>query len=47
MVFAAERQVGRVTLGGAVFARGKSLEHWAAMLATEKEQVQDWHYLTP
>ncbi|OQV14712.1 Synaptotagmin-15 [Hypsibius exemplaris] len=40
------RSLGRILLGGFMFARGKELEHWQAMMQTEKEHVQQWHTLS-
>ncbi|XP_055332141.1 synaptotagmin-15-like isoform X2 [Paramacrobiotus metropolitanus] len=40
-----KRAVGRVILGGLMFARGKELEHWQECMQKEKEHVQEWHTL--
>ncbi|KAM5241375.1 synaptotagmin-15 isoform 1-T1 [Hipposideros larvatus] len=38
-------QLGRVVVGPYMYARGKELEHWNAMLGKPKELVKRWHAL--
>ncbi|XP_014443049.1 synaptotagmin-15 [Tupaia chinensis] len=39
-------QLGRVVVGPYMYARGKELEHWDAMLSKPKELVKRWHSLS-
>ncbi|KAK7507313.1 hypothetical protein BaRGS_00001248, partial [Batillaria attramentaria] len=41
-----DKLVGRIVLGSFMFARGKELDHWNEMIATQREQVTNWHVLT-
>jgi synaptotagmin-15 len=45
-VFLGHKSLGRILLGGFMFARGKELEHWQKMMQTEKEHLQQWHTLS-
>ncbi|XP_047559320.1 synaptotagmin-15-like isoform X1 [Lutra lutra] len=40
-------QLGRVVVGPYMYARGRQLEHWNAMLSKPKELVKRWHALCP
>lgn len=37
--------IGRVLLGGMMYARGKELEHWRDMLCQPRTMVKYWHSL--
>lgn len=39
------QQLGRVVVGPYMYARGKELEHWTAMLSKPRELVKRWHAL--
>ena len=39
------RLIGRVLLGGMMYARGKELEHWTDMLGQPRTLVKYWHSL--
>ena len=39
----ADRPIGLATLGGSMFTRGKSLEHWQEVLKFQKTYIQRWH----
>ncbi|GAU97449.1 hypothetical protein RvY_08738 [Ramazzottius varieornatus] len=41
-----QKSLGRVLLGGFMFARGKELEHWQEAMQNEKEHIQQWHTLS-
>ena len=37
--------VGRVLLGGMMYARGKELEHWTEMICQPRVMIKYWHPL--
>ena len=41
--FLADKPIGFSTLGGSMFTRGKSLEHWEEVLKYQKTYIQRWH----
>lgn len=38
-----DKPIGFSTLGGSMFTRGKSLEHWEEVLKYQKTYIQRWH----
>lgn len=40
-----DKPFGFTTLGGAMFTRGKILEHWQEVLTLQKTHIQRWHLL--
>ncbi|CAL1530169.1 unnamed protein product [Lymnaea stagnalis] len=41
-----DKQLGRIVLGSFMFARGKELDHWNEMIASQREQILHWHTLS-
>ena len=45
IIISADKPLGLATLGGAMFTRGKNLEHWEEVLKYQKTHTQRWHKL--
>ena len=41
-----ERLLGRVLLGGMMYARGGELDHWNEMMTNSRKMVKYWHSLS-
>ena len=41
-----ERLIGRVLLGGMMYARGNELEHWNEMMTNSRKMIKYWHPLS-
>ena len=41
-----DQLVGRVLLGGMMYARGTECEHWTEMMTNPRNMIKYWHKLT-
>ena len=41
-----DRLIGRVLLGGMMYARGTECEHWTEMMTNPRDMIKHWHTLT-
>ena len=41
-----DKLIGRVLLGGMMYARGKACEHWTEMMTNPRSMKKYWHTLT-
>ncbi|XP_032220926.2 synaptotagmin-15 isoform X2 [Nematostella vectensis] len=42
-----DKLIGRVLLGGMMYARGKECEHWTEMMTNPRKMIKYWHPLGP
>ena len=38
-----DKLIGRVLLGGMMYARGKECEHWTEMISHPRQMIKYWH----